>query len=89
MSNHTPYLQRRGDTFSFRIAIPASLHGAIGKREFIKALHTTDKHIAVPKALRLAATAKQLFNDLNRKMTDSNNNKLMELLKEKKQDAAR
>jgi hypothetical protein len=45
MPNHTPYLQRRGDTFSFRIAVPSHLLSLIGKREFTKSLQTTDKHL--------------------------------------------
>ncbi len=61
MAKQTPYLQRRGDTFSFRIAVPSELQNITGKREYIKSLQTTDKNIAVPMALRLAATAKQLF----------------------------
>jgi hypothetical protein len=56
MANHTPYLQRRGDTFSFRIAVPSDLLPILGKREFTKSLQTTDKRIAVVKALMLAAT---------------------------------
>jgi len=78
MSILSPYLQRRGDIFSFRIAVPSELRHSIGKREFIQSLHTTDKRVAVVKALMLAATAKQLFHDPNKNMTDSDNNKLME-----------
>lgn len=84
MSTKSPYLQRRGDSFSFRIAVPSELRSIIGKREFVQTLQTTDKRIAVVKALMLAATAKQLFNELNGNMTDSKNSKLMELLREKK-----
>ena len=56
----------------------------IGKREFIKSLQTTDKSIAVPLALRLAATAKQLFHGLKQNMSEADKNKLMGLLREKK-----
>ena len=72
MAKQTPYLQRRGDTFSFRIAVPSELRQIIGKREYIKSLHTTDKRIAIPMALRLAATAKQLFNEIPRNMSNPN-----------------
>ena len=84
MAKQTPYLQRRGDTFSFRIAVPSDLLPVVGKREFIKSLRTTDKYIAVPLALQLAATAKQLFNGLKGNMQESDKSKLMELLREKK-----
>jgi hypothetical protein len=81
MANHTPYLQRRGDAFSFRIAVPSDLLPIIGKWEFTKSLQTTDKHIAVPTALQLAAAAKQLFNRLNKTMSDSDESRLTELLR--------
>ncbi|PTR09934.1 site-specific recombinase XerD [Nitrosospira sp. Nsp5] len=84
MSNHTRYLQRRGDTFSFRIAVPSDLLAIIGKREFIKSLHTTDKNIAVPLALSLAATAKHLFNNLKTSMSEANDNKQRDVLIEVK-----
>ena len=84
MPKQTPYLQRRGDTFSFRIAVPSDLQNITGKREFIKSLQTTDKNIAVPMALQLAATAKQLFHSLKGNMPESAKSKLMDLLKEKK-----
>ena len=63
MSILSPYLQGRGDTFSFRIAIPSELRHLLGKREFIKSLRTTDKRVAVVKALMLTATAKQSVDD--------------------------
>jgi hypothetical protein len=85
MPKQTPYLQRRCDTFSFRIAVPSELQITTGKREFIKSLQTTDKNIAVPMALRLAATAKQLFYGLKGNMPESDKSKLMDLLREKKQ----
>lgn len=40
MSRQAPYLQRRGDSFSFRMAVPASLHGIIGGEEFMHPLRT-------------------------------------------------
>ena len=77
MSIQSPYLQRRGDTFSFRISVPSKLRHIVGKQEFLKSLQTTDKRVAVVKALMLAATAKQLFHDLNKNMTDSTDSKLL------------
>ena len=71
MAKQTPYLQRRGDTFSFRIAVPSELQNITGKRGFFKSLQTTDKNIAVPLALQLAATAKQLFNGLKGNMPEA------------------
>lgn len=65
-----PHICKDAETlFRFVWLFLLPLHGVVGKREFIKALHTTDKHIAVPKALRLAATAKQLFSELTNSMT--------------------
>lgn len=42
MTNHHPFLQRRGDRFHFRIEIPSSLRQLIGQREFTKSLKTGD-----------------------------------------------
>lgn len=64
MPRQAPYLLRRGDTLSFRIAVPCDLRTLIGGRELTKTLRTADKRIAVPIALEFAATAKRLFNDL-------------------------
>jgi hypothetical protein len=80
MSILSPYLQRRGDTFSFRIAVPSELRHIIGKREFIQSLQTTDKRVAVVKALNLAATAKQLFINLKSDMSNTDPEKLRQLL---------
>lgn len=64
MPRKIPYLQRRGDAFSFRIAVPKDLHKTIGSRELTKTLSTQDRRIATPIALSLAAKAKQLFINL-------------------------
>ena len=80
MSRQAPYLQRRGDTFSFRIAVPSELRSIVCGREITKSLQTTDKRIAVPLALQFAATAKQLFHKLKTDMSESKNNKLREVL---------
>jgi integrase len=69
MPRKIPYLQRRGDSFSFRIAVPKDLHKSIGTRELTKALSTQDRCTAIPIALSLAAKAKQLFINL-RDMTN-------------------
>jgi integrase len=61
MSYQTHYLQKRGFSLSFRIAIPEDLRPIIGTREFVKALPTQDHRIAGPIALSLAAQAKRLF----------------------------
>lgn len=61
MSYQTHYLQKRGFSLSFRIAIPEDLRPIIGAREFVKALPTQDRRIAGPIALSLAAQAKRLF----------------------------
>jgi len=62
MSHHTPYLQRRRDSFYFRIAIPVALRSLLGAAELTKALSTTDKQVAIPRALQLAARVKATFH---------------------------
>lgn len=64
MSYRTIYLQKRGYSLIFRIAIPVDLRHIIGVREFVKSLPTQDRNIAGPIALSLAAQAKQLFTRL-------------------------
>ena len=83
MSIQSRYLKRRGDSFSFRIAVPSALRYIVGKREFLKSLQTTEKRVAVVKALMLAATAKLLFHDLNKNMTGSKDSKLRECSQKK------
>ncbi|SEA40822.1 DUF6538 domain-containing protein [Nitrosospira multiformis] len=61
MSRKIPYLQGRGDTFSFRIAIPDELQEVIGKREFTKTLETGDKSVAIPGIFMLAVELWQPF----------------------------
>lgn len=64
MPRLTPYLQRRGDTLFFRIAVPLDLRHYVGGREITKTLRTTDRRIAIPRALLLASKALQLFEEL-------------------------
>lgn len=64
----TPYLQRRGFGLTFRIAVPTDLRKCVGGREITKALKTTDRFVALPLALSLAAQAKVLFNELRGRM---------------------
>lgn len=65
MSRKIPYLQRRGNSLEFRIAIPIALRSIVGVRELVKALHIQDHRTAAPVALLLAAQAKQLFIKLH------------------------
>jgi hypothetical protein len=64
MSRIAPYLLRRGNVFTFRIAVPHDLRPLIGKREITKTLYTTDKRAAIPRGLRMAAKVKELFEEL-------------------------
>ena len=80
MAKQTAFLQRRGDTFSFRIAIPTDLRAHFGHREFVRAVRTTDKHHAVPLALSLASRAKRLFHDMRSAMSNGDHEKLMRLV---------
>ncbi|MBN9132155.1 MAG: hypothetical protein ABS69_14845 [Nitrosomonadales bacterium SCN 54-20] len=46
-----PYLQKRGDGFSFHISYPDEFQTTAGKREFTKTLETGDKSVAIPRRL--------------------------------------
>lgn len=59
-----PYLQRRGETYSFRIAVPTVLRPLLGVRELTRTLQTSDQRIAVPRAFYLASKALQVFAKL-------------------------
>ena len=71
MPKQTPFLYRRGDALSFRIVVPLMLRPYVGCRELTKSLCTSDKHLALPIALELAANAKRLFYDLRKIMSDN------------------
>jgi hypothetical protein len=58
MPRKFPYLQRRGDIFSSRIAT-LELQAVAGKREFTKTPETGDKSVVITKALMLVAELKQ------------------------------
>jgi integrase len=86
MPRQAPYLQRRGDTLFFRIAVPLDLRVLVGGRELTKTLRTADKRDAMPIALEFAATAKRLFNDLRAGMAVADDSKLRELILKAKGD---
>lgn len=86
MPRQAPYLQRRGDTLFFRIAVPLDLRVLVGGRELTKTLRTADKREAIPVALEFAATAKRLFNDLRAGMAVADDSKLRELILKAKGD---
>ena len=67
MPRSAPYLQRRGDTLYFRIAVPGDLRGCVGGRELTRTLRTADKSLACPIALSLASKAKLLLIELREK----------------------
>lgn len=58
------YLVRRGDTFYFRLSVPADLRQHFPAREIIRSLRTTDRHVAAPQALVLAAQHLEKFHSL-------------------------
>lgn len=64
MSRKIPYLQRRGDTFGFRMAVPPDLLPCIGQRELTRTLSTGDRELAVQRALTMAAQCKLIFYKL-------------------------
>ena len=79
MPKQNPFLYRRGDVLAFRIAVPFELRPLVGCRELTKSLRTSDKHLALPLALELAANAKRLFVNLRKIMSDPTYNKKMEI----------
>lgn len=72
MARSTPYLQRRGHIFFFRIDVPLLLRPVVGCREITKTLATERRSCAEPLALELGAVAKRLFSDLRLAMNDKN-----------------
>jgi len=80
MPRQTPYLQRRGDTLFFRIAVPGDLRQHIGWREVTKSLRTAEKDIAVPIALEYAALVKRVFIGVRAGMAEKNSKTLSELI---------
>lgn len=58
------YLVRRGDTFYFRVRVPADLREHFPAREIVRSLHTTDRRVAAPQALVLAAQHLAQFHSL-------------------------
>lgn len=72
-------MHRRGDAYTFRIAVPIELRPYILCRELTKSLRTTDKKIAFPRALELAASCKRLFYDLREIMSDSSSDSKLDL----------
>jgi hypothetical protein len=73
MAHRLPYLQRRNDTLFFRISVPPDLRHIFGGREITKSLKTSDKCLAFPVALSLAAKTKQTFNELRGRMAKKGN----------------
>lgn len=72
MPSRTPYLQRRGDAFFFRIAVPADLRLQLQCYEITKSLQTRSRDIATVRALQVAAQAKRFFLEV-REMSKSGN----------------
>ena len=58
------YLQRRGETYFFRIHVPTALRRIVGTREITKSLSTRDRRAAQPVALQLGSIVTKLFIDL-------------------------
>ncbi|HTN71226.1 MAG TPA: site-specific integrase [Methylomirabilota bacterium] len=79
MARSSPYLQRRGDTFWFRIAVPQDLRLYFDRREVIHSLKTTSKHEAVPRALALASKVKLSFTQL-RQMSDKSKENVLRFM---------
>lgn len=78
MTGPTTYLQRRGDSLSFRISVPGDLRGVLGIRELVRALRTEDSAVAVPYALELAARAKRMFFEARALMSKDGKDKKLD-----------
>ena len=64
MSRLAPYLLRRGDSYAFRIAVPADLQSIIGSREIVRTLGSGSNLASIPFALEYAARAKRIFSGI-------------------------
>jgi integrase len=64
MARTIPYLQKRSDTYGFRIAVPLALQKYLHCRELTKSLATSDKALATVRALALGSRVKRIFHDL-------------------------
>jgi integrase len=80
MSSRSPFLQRRGFSLNFRIAVPADLRAAIGLREVSRALPTTSKTVGALLALQAAVTTKSVFAEVRAARMDMDENKLAALM---------
>jgi integrase len=80
MSSRPPFLQRRGFSLNFRIAVPADLRAAIGLREVSRALPTTSKSVGALLALQAAVAVKSVFAELRAAGMDMDEKKLAELM---------
>lgn len=76
MSRQAPYLQRRGDSFYFRIAVPVNLRHLIGVREITQTLCLSSKVEASPIALEFAAFTKRKFREIRNGMVPIDLDKL-------------
>ena len=85
MSRQSPYRQGAEIHFLFASLFPPNFALWLAGGSSLKSLQTTDKQVAIPLALRLAATTKQVFNNLKKDMPDpAKREKLLQLLREQK-----
>lgn len=83
MARPCPYLQRRGETYFFRIFVPLALRQLVGTREITKTLGTRDRRAAQPVALQLGSIATRLFHDL--RTPGMSNEEMIKLLERARQ----
>lgn len=76
MSRSFPFIQRRGFTLNFRIAVPTELRALLGLSEVTKALKTSDKHVAAPIALVHAAQVKRAYSSVREAIAEMDEEKL-------------
>jgi len=79
MSRSFPFIQRRGFTLTFRIAVPADLRDLVGLSEVTKTLKTGDKSVAAPLALIYAARVKRAYSAVRESAADMDEEKLKNL----------
>lgn len=80
MSRSLPFIQRRGYTLNFRIAVPADLRPLVGLSEVTRSLGTADKHRAGPLALLYAARVKHAFSLFRQAVMEIDEDKLKALM---------
>jgi integrase len=85
MTSRSPFLQRRGFSLNFRMAVPSDLRQALGLREVTKALPTSTRNTGALLALQAAVVVKRVFAELRAGGMVMDKEKLAELMRAKRE----